>query len=781
MNKIKSLAARALPLSLGLALSIVLIARICFDLSFDGFYTDAGRIYAIHCGYSDQGEQHEYSGTSGGVAPGFRQYVPGVEEATRFTTLFDSYKYFTDDKITVEADGNLIATDTSFFKIFDRKILIGNSVEVLNMEGQAMVSESFAEKLGGADKAIGKTLYNYEMPEIGFTVCGVFEDFPKNGSFDFDILVSINNIAAWSTENWLGNDRYYGYVKLAPGVSASALTDAIYLMQKKNQPLEEMEKRGSKLWYYLEPFDQLHTDDRDVRNSMVLFALITVLLLSISVLNYLLSVVSAVVERSRAFATRKCFGAEAKNIYAVLFREALLVITVSLALAVLLLLAAEPLIRNIMGIGLDAMLVPMSYVVIAVVLLLVLLFTAVIPGAIYMRVPVIAVLKKYTDTKRRWKYALLVLQFTINVFLFGMLLVVVAQYGKVMRDDPGYDYENVLYFYSAGIPSEKMNTCMDVVSGISGVQAVSRCSTLPFDPSSGNNVLLPGSDRMLFNISDQYHGTQGFFKFFDILVLEGREPLASNEVAVSRNFVEKMKDYADWSDGAVGKQIIVTEHSQNISTDAAFTISGVYEDYLIGSFNYRDERPSVRFSGDGGQAYFNYFLVKVDDLTPEIMEQVRKALADVLAADREVDLLSYEEQMHALYAENRKMRDTFMVGCLFSLLISIFGLVGYIGNEAARRSKEIAIRKINGARAADIVVMFVADSLKMAAVAIIVGDILLYLAAVRYLEQFPDHIALSPAYFVVADLILLLVVIVAVVFNSIKISMANPVESIKNE
>ena len=85
MNKIKTILGRAFPLALGLALSIVMIARICFDLSYDKFYEDADRIYRIMTSSVRQGKADEYFNVSGGVAPGFRQYVPGVEEATRTT------------------------------------------------------------------------------------------------------------------------------------------------------------------------------------------------------------------------------------------------------------------------------------------------------------------------------------------------------------------------------------------------------------------------------------------------------------------------------------------------------------------------------------------------------------------------------------------------------------------------------------------------------------------------------------------------------------------------
>ena len=440
---------------------------------------------------------------------------------------------------------------------------------------------------------MGEVLYNYDMPQIPMTVCGVFEDFPENGSLDIDVLVSMSSMPSISTENWLGNDRYSGYVRLAEGVDPDSLDDAIRLMQEKNQPLEEMEKEGQSIRYWLTPFDRVHTSDPEVRNSMILLGIVSLLLLAISVLNYLLSTVSDAVRRSREFATRKCYGAEARNVYGILLREASLVMLAALAIAVLLLVAAGPFISNIMGVSLSAMMVPLTWIVVAAVVVLVLVSTALVPGWLYMKIPVTAALRNWSDSRRSWKHSLLITQFTVNVFMFGMLLAITAQYSKVMSDDPGYDYDNVYSVFTSGLPEETVRTCMTELSSVPGITDVQRCSNLPLEGLSGNNIYLPGEERALLNIADQYYGTSGFFDFFGIPIVEGRAPAAPKEIAVSRSFVSEMARLAGWADGAVGKQVLLSEHSAE--NDDYFTICGVYEDYLIGSFNNPDERPSIRF------------------------------------------------------------------------------------------------------------------------------------------------------------------------------------------
>ena len=122
-----------------------------------------------------------------------------------------------------------------------------------------------------------------------------------------------------------------------------------------------------------------------------------------------------------------------------------------------------------------------------------------------------------------------------------------------------------------------------------------------------------------------------------------------------------------------------------------------------------------------------------------------------------------------------------MSGSLICILIAVFGLVGYVREESERRSKEIAIRKINGAVTADILGLFVAEMTKLSAVAVLLADVGAFFAARVWLRNFSEKIALTPWYFFAADMIVLLLVIVTVVLNCLKISRSNPVESLKNE
>lgn len=770
---------KILSLGIGLAIGCILIAKVCFESSYDNFYKGLDRIYLIKAVYSLRGETDENSQVSGGVAPGFKKYVPGVESATRTTFLFESDKFYTEEKALVT--GTLVLADTAFFDVFDRKILAGNPKEVLAQRFNIMVSRSFAEKMGGIDKAVGKIIYNEEAPKLKFTVGGVYEDFPENGSMYYDILLSMETYPKVSTDNWLGNDRYKGYVKLEEGVTPESLDPAIRKMMDKNLPMEELKNSGYKIWCVLSPFHKLHTSEPYVRNLIIILSVVSFVLVLISLMNYMLISISEMVKRSKEIGIHKCYGAEGTNIYGMLIKETSVYLFFSLLLAFLMILAFRQTIEYLLGVSLEALFIKETMIVLCGVILVLFLVSALLPGYLYNKIPVSVAFMNYKENKRKWKLCLLFVQFIINVFLLSFVFIIAAQYDKALNDDPGYDYDNVLYYNVRGVDKVQASRSVEVISSLPDVVDVERAYTLPFDYCSGNNVYLPGGDSELFNIADQYAGTEGFFEFFDIPIIEGRVPAAENEIAVSRSFVEKMKEFTDWNDGPIGKGIYLTEHSDSSAMNlGVLTISGVYEDYRIGLLNRMDKRPSVRFTGKADNEYMPYILIKVKDINPETINRIQNKLGEVIT-EKEMEVFSYEQVMNSMYDDNKKMKNTILAGSIFSIAIAFLGLVGYVRDEAQRRSKEIAIRKINGATTAEILSLFVAGIMKWLVVAFIIGDALAYYVAGLWLEQFAEKVSLSLLYFLAADLIVAIIVVATVVICSLKISNANPVLSLKNE
>ena len=391
-----------------------------------------------------------------------------------------------------------------------------------------------------------------------------------------------------------------------------------------------------------------------------------------------------------------------------------------------------------------------------------------------------AALKNYTENSRNWKLGLLGVQVLINVFLVVMMLIIGRQYQKVSNADTGYDYKNLYYFDMFDGDRQALTRAHQTLKSLPEVTGVAASYNLPFEGSNGDNVYLPNDDRELFNIADQYECSPDFYDLMGIQFLEGRAPRDSSEIVVDEKFVKKMAEFTDWSDGAVGKQVFITGHDRSDDTGRRyFTISGVYKSYLIGNLTGVDPRPSALFYGEIGSmsSWMPHTFFKV---RPEALPKVRQALEKALEG-REINILSYEEQMRAAYADSKKMRNTMAIGAVFSLLIALLGLIGFIRDESLRRSKEMAVRKINGATTRDILSVFASDILKLSGVMAVIACIAAFFVARKWLEQFAEKVSLSPLYFIGGALLVLFIVLGVVVLNCLKIARANPVESLKNE
>ncbi len=768
---------KIISLALGLAIGMVLIAKVCFELSYDTYFSDSERVYVIRMNAIQQGGNvMDYNQVSGAIAPGFKQYVPGVESATRLTGYFENESYYTEDGNKITAKDFFIA-DTCLFQIFDRPILAGDPQKVLGEWGKLMVSRSFAEKLGGVDKAIGQIIYNEAQPGLKLTVEGVYEDFPENSSLKADILLSMETYSKSSTDNWVGNERYMGFVKLQEGIDPASLTDAIKLMQEKNQPLEELEKAGYKLWYTLARADEMHMNDSTTKGMVIMLSFIAFLLVAASVVNFIFMAIASVAQRAKEVGVRKCYGASSGNILLLFFKETAILLAISIVMALIIIGAFAGKIESLIGSSISSLLLPQTIGVLIAVCGVIFLIAAYIPARIFMSIPVSTAFRAYKDSKRRWKIALLTIQFSFTVFLVCIMTIFGKQYDNMLNGDMGYDSENLFFVNTWNLDESQMYKFKDMAEQLPEVEGVALTSMIPGSYASGNNVQLPGDDRALFNIADNYYATVGTAEVFGFKFIEGREAQTPREVAVSRKFVEKMQNFADWSDGAIGKGVRLTEHSPS-ETDI-FTICGVYEDFKIGTV-YTDARPGVRFAAiEGTDSYLNHIVIKVNEKTPEITAKLEGLLKEAITV-RSMELKDYKQEVYFEFAPVRRIKDSILLGGLFSLIISIIGLIGYIKDETQRRNAEMAIRKINGALPSEIIGLFLKSVMVLMLVAAIVGSAASYYVGDLVLQQFQDKITITPLMLLSGNLTVMAIVLVVVVSNSLKISNSNPVESLKD-
>ncbi|HJV77703.1 MAG TPA: ABC transporter permease [Paludibacter sp.] len=766
---------KIISLGVGLAMGLVLIAKVSFEQSFDNFYPHSERIYQIQENVASGNDKpNAYGQVSGGVAPGMKADLPQVEAATRITSLEDNAVFFTQDKKRLT--GTFIMADSCLFDVLPRPMTYGNAKKVLSQPMYVLVSEKIAKNMG--NNAVGQTIRLDSWPDQALTVGGIFKDVPKNTHLKYDVIVSMSSILhffPWDgTQNWVGNDRYLGYVRLASNTDPKSMTPAINKMQTRHVDMNELKKAGVQLSYSLLQLKKIHSDDPATKRMSVLLALLAFALIFTAVLNYILIVLSSLVKRSKEIAIHKCYGAAEKNISGMVLTETFIHLVASVLLAALLIFLSRGTVEEILSAPLSALVSFRTCLLLVLVCVAVFFTSGIVPAQIFSKIPVSSAFRNFKESRRKWKLGLLFLQFIATAFLVTLLVIIGRQYNSMVNDNPGYIYENLLYCNTSGVTKAERLKAIEELRRIPSVRTVASCSTLPLFGASGNNVSEPGKDRELFNIADLYDADANYLSLMEIPLVAGTDfqdgSADSTQVIVSQTFAHKLTGMLNWKDGVVGKSIRISGH--NIST-----IKGVYRDIRIGSISEPDMRPAALFYTD---APAENIMIKLHQLNSEGIRQVNKVLKNTLP-NKDIVVTPYKTSMAFLYTSSRLFRNSVLIGGIITLIIVLIGLIGYTNDEINRRSAEIAIRKINGASAKEILQLFMKDILRIAIPALLVGELLAAVSAEKWMENFAQKTSLSLFIFLGCGIAVLAIILSVVSMNSYRIAIQNPVEAIKNE
>ena len=766
---------KIISLGVGLAMGLVLIAKVCFEQTFDNFYPHSERIYQIlETGASGDNKPVTYGQVSGGVAPGMKADLPQVEAATRLTPLQDDVVFFTQDKKRLT--GTFIMADSCLFDVLPRPMIAGNAKKVLSQPMYALVSETIAKKMG--NNAVGQSIRLDTWPTQTLIVGGVFKDTPENTHLKYDVVISMSSTLHFFTVdgsmNWVGNDRYMAYVRLTPNTSPTSLTPAINKMQARHVDMNELKKAGVKLSYSLLQLEKIHSDEPSTKRMSILLALLAFALIFTAVLNYILIVLSSLVKRSKEIAIHKCYGAAERNISSIVLTETAIHLVASVIVATLLIFLFRTQVEEILAAPLNALFTFRTGLLLVVVCIAVFFSSGIVPARIFARIPVSSAFRNFKESRRKWKLGLLFLQFIATAFLVTLLVIIGRQYNSMVNDNPGYVYENLLYCNTSGVTKVERQKAMEELKRIPEVQAVATCSTLPIFGASGNNVSEPGKTQELFNIADLYNADADYLSLMEIPVVAGKDfedsAADSAQVLVSQSFADKLAKMLNWKDGVVGKTIQVSEHG-------ACTIKGIYKDIRIGSISEPDPRPSAIFSAN---VPLNNIMIKFHQLYSDGIRQVNKVLQTALP-NKDIIVTPYKTSMTFLYSSSRLFRNSVLIGGIITLIIVLIGLIGYTNDEINRRSAEIAIRKVNGASAKEILRLFIKDILRIAIPALVIGELLAAVAAEKWMENFAQKTSLSLFIFLGCGIAVLAIILSVVSLNSYRTAVQNPVDAIKRD
>lgn len=645
--------------------------------------------------------------------------------------------------------------DTCFFQTFGIPVLKGNPNDLIN-SNTLFVSESFARRFFGDADPIGKVLILERKTEM--IVRGVYRDIPENTMFKADFVVSVHKEGGYKDgAGWGGNDIFYAVFRTGEASDIEVVNDNIQRMMEKYMPTEH---NGWKLELSVIPLATKHQTSSETTKRLVIYGFLGFSIFFVAIMNYMLIVIATLGRRAKSVGVHKCNGANNGNIFSMFMMETGIIVLVSILVCAFIIFNARDLIEDLLSVRLASLFTWGTLWVPLLVVVLLFLLAGVLPGRIFSHIPVTQVFRRYTDGKKGWKRSLLFIQFTGVSFVLGLLLVTLMQYSHLMNRDMGIN--------TAGLVEAESWLDIEIVPHMR--DEIRRQPMVESVATASHSVLgqywtkgLMGSDGKRIGVLNMNYVDFNYPDVVGITIIEGKPMTHAKDLLVNEEIVRLKK----WTDGAVGKPFDEIKEG---------TIVGVFRDVRNQSF-YQAQQPIVLIGGNAFNHTFNVRLKEpYDENLKRLNEFMDKTFPQVALTFHTVD-----DMLSEIYKDVYRFRNSVLITSGFILLIVIMGLIGYVNDETQRRSKEIAIRKVNGAEASNILRLLVCDILYVSIPSILLGIVIAYFIGKAWLEQFAEQVDLNPLLFLATALVVAIIIVACVVLKAWHIANENPVNSIKSE
>ncbi|MEZ4699800.1 MAG: ABC transporter permease [Rhodothermales bacterium] len=752
-------------LALGMACCLLIARYIQDDLSFDRFNAHAADIYRVHVR-----DDNEVTPTI--VAPLAVRAIPGVEAAARLYNIgsFQDVVVRRGDRQFLES--RFFYADSSVFDVFTFPLQAGVVGLALNRPNTVVLTAPMAEKYFGDEDPVGQRL---TIGSREYEVTGVLAPIPETSHLQFDFLGSFAT-THWATEEIWGSANFLTYLRLRPGTDpqrVQATLDNLVAEAREAGEVEPDYRLG------LQPLLGIYLDVEGHRTYVYLLGTIGLLLLVIASVNYVNLSTARAAYRAREVGIRKVAGANRNQLFWQFLGESMVLATLSLALGVALAAACMPTFNGIAGKNLTLWGNAATWAAMVGVVVVVGVAGGSYPALLLASFKPAGILKRAVSSSGSgWlRRGLVIFQFAATVVLLVATVVVSGQLRFVQTADLGFDREHVVALpIPVGDPAtqrayEPMREAMLQLRSVAGVAAVNH---LPGYQRGGYGLRIEGGDETIAigGVPSDAHVVETLG--LHLVAGPGLRPVRSDSITSgSYQYLlnEKAVQAAGWTpDEAIGKRVALSGNRWG-------TVAGVIADYHYLSLRETIE-PLAYFVEPWG---CNFIVVRIAP------GSTADALAGIEAAwttwmpDRPFAFSFLDAELEKLYRSEERAGQVFGLSSILAVLIACMGLFGLAAFSAARRTKEIGIRKVLGASVAQLVVLMSSEFSLLVAASFCLGAPVAYLLMRQWLKAFAYQIPLSWTLFAAVGAGVLLLAGLTVSYQAIRTALADPVESLRYE
>lgn len=766
-------------LALGLCCCLLLSLYLQHELSYDRFHSKAHRIVRVIMEYKIGEEGNKGNFTSTRVFPEFKRQFPEVSDGVRMSGTTRLVKY--GDKVFEEKD--FLFVDSTFFNVFDFKLVSGDKNQVLKAPKMLVISKSMATKYFGEDDPVGKSLL-ISSKQDPYLVTGVMEDCPGNSQIQYSMVASLSSFGPLQEERY-SDANFTTYLLMN---SAEALTP----LQKKINAfmIGESAREEWTVNFELEPFAKVHLYspyDAFKPNSNISYIYIiiavAILILIIACFTYVNLSTARSADRAKEVGVRKSSGAIRNQLFWQFISESFFIAFIALIVSYVMLIPALPAFNSLATTTLTYNAFFQPYIMLAALafIIFVALLAGSYPAFVLSSFNPVRVLKgqfKNTKTGSGLRKGLIVFQFVISVTLIICTFIIGSQLKYIQQKKLGYNRENVIIASLDQKLIEKIDVVKKEVKTLQHVKAVSMAYESPVKINGGYNF--SGADLTKEMAVTANPVDEDYFEATGIEFIAGSSftPAQVKEASqedYTKNYYhfvlnESAAKALGWKpQEAIGKKMYLGEGRPG-------EVKGVVKDFHFASMHTQIE-PLVLFPTTWG----NNLIVKTDGQNiAGILDAMEKKWKE-LAPYRPFVFHFMDEDYQRLYDAEMRIGKVFNAFAILAVLLACMGLFGLSAYAARQRVKEIGVRKVLGASVWQISTLLSSGFVKLVILSILIAIPVAWFTMSKWLQQFSYRIDMEWWIFLLAGALSILIAIITISFQFVKAAGANPVKSLRTE
>ncbi|AUP78482.1 ABC transporter permease [Flavivirga eckloniae] len=766
-------------LSIGMSCSILIFLWVQDETSYDKFHTNANQIcrLTVDAGSGD----FKAAVSPAGMASGLQDEISGIESTVRISKPITSLFEANDLKFEEQ---RVFYVDANFLEMFDFSLLKGDVKTALQNPNGILITETTAIKYFGSEDALGKFIKK-DNNDV-FTITGILADTPSNSHLQFDIILPMAYLA--KTDRGLINNtwsdfNFYSYIQFNKGhnLSFKALVD---LEDKVNQVYASRSPKFQPK-FKLQPLTDIHLHSSNLQIDLSghgniqyvnIFIIIALIVLLVACINFMNLATAQSSRRAKEVGLRKVIGAKRNQLIFQFLSESILISFISLFIAICIIYLVMPLFNNLTEKQIVFQLLDNK------VWWLYLIFIGAITGLISGSYPALFLssFKPIKTIKGRlgsnnenliFRNGLVITQFVVSVFLLVGTVVVYKQLNFIKDKNLGFDKSNLLYVPAKGEIYNKRGALKTLLQQNPLTSNFSMVSDLPTNLISGaTNVKWEGKDPNSLIVFPSMYIDENFTDVFQTEILRGR--------GFSETFGTDASNYVinEKAMEVMGMNLETVIGNTMTFQNKKGTIIGVVKDFNFKSLQYAIEPLVLHYTKESE--------ILVVRTQPGKTEATIKALKEIYGNLNPAFPFVYnfvDKDLDNQYRGEQRMGTVFNLFAILAIFISCIGLYGLSAFIAEQRIKEIGIRKVLGASVFGLVNMLSKDFFKLVLIALLIASPIAWYLMDMWLQDFAFHIDIHWWMFALSGMIIVVIALITVSFQTIKAAIVNPIKSLRTE